>query len=232
MSALNEQQLAELKAKFYNDALGRSAIAALQRLKAKGCDLMVIQGYLGRVVGYKSRNVGVIIHGRGAHKVARRLRGIKRQLEKLAKETADVRSIWGFGSRMAEAKCMHIPEELEEMARNLSRVRVRGFADWYPQREAIIDLLDHVRSHMGRYHYEDVSTLINAEIAWRALKRGEVPAELSHDVDSLKMIVQRWKREQRIKLARLKDSTAPLQNTIDVDAPSQLNSAFPPQTSL
>ena len=119
---------------------------------------------------------------------------------------------------MAEADCVHIPEELEEIASRLSRLRVKGYADWHPQREVILDLLDHVRSSTGRYHYVEVSILINAEVAWRALKRGEVPPEIRHDVDSLKMIVQRWKREHRARIEKFGDP--PTEREVSVKAPT------------
>lgn len=229
MSTLSEQRLAEFRVEFQRDALGRSATAALLRLAARGCDPTIVQAYAGRAAGYKSGNLGPVMHRRGPQETARQLRGIKRQFKKLAKRTADLRGIWGFWSRMVEADCIHIPEELEEIAGHLSRVRVKGYANWHPQRGAILDLLDHVRSSTGRYHYAEVSILINAEIAWRALKRGEAPPEITHDVDSLKMIVQRWRRERRAKLSKSADPGTEHKDSFD--ASSQLNSSFPPSVS-
>ena len=115
----------------------------------------------------------------------------------MAEEVADCRSFWGFWSRLAEANCMDIPEELENTAERLLKIPTQGLAEWSPQREAILDLLNHVRSSTGRYHYAEVSTLINAERVWRALKNRRPIPELSHDVDSFKMIVQR--HNKRVK---------------------------------
>ena len=100
MSTLSEQRLAQLRGEFQKDALGRSAIEAFLRLVARGCDPKVIQGYAGRAAGYKSGNVGAVMYRQSPRETARRLRGIKRQLKKLAKRTADLRGIWGFWSRM------------------------------------------------------------------------------------------------------------------------------------
>jgi hypothetical protein len=85
-----------------------------------------------------------------------------------------------------------LPEELREIATRLSRVHTRGYADWNPHREALLELLERVKSVTGRYHYAEISELINAFYAYSALKHGRnMPDELIYDVDSLKMIVSR-----------------------------------------
>lgn len=203
MSTLSPEQLASLREKFQEDALGRSATAAMLRLVAKGCDPMIIQAYAGRAAAYKSGNCGIFRYKRGPQETARKLRAINRQLKKLAKRAADLRTIWGFWSRMVQADCIRVPEELEEIAGRLSRIQVQGYADWHPQREALLDLLDHVRSSTGRYHYAEISDLINAESTWRAMKRGQPPPDFQHDADSLKMMVQRWRKERRAQIAQL-----------------------------
>jgi len=207
MNNPNDQWLSELKGQIQKDPFFQRATETLRQLAAKGCDPMVIHGYAGRVAGYKSGNLGARMYGGpGAPKIARRIRAISGQLKKLAGQIEDLKRIRSFWSRMTEASCFHIPEELEEIAERLSRIRTKGFRDWNPQREAILDLLDHVRSSTGRYHYEEVSLLINAELVWRAMKRKQPPPEPRHDVDSLKMIIQRWKKERRAQSVKLRAS--------------------------
>lgn len=200
MKTLTDQQLEELRRKFSQEPHYKKATEALSRLLALGCDLGVIQGYIGRAASYKYKNMGVVMRKPKAHVTARKVREFSKQLEKLAKQGAEIRRTWGFGSRLIEAGCMHIPEELQKMAWRYSRVRVKGYTSWYPGREAVLDLLDHIHSSTGRYHYAEVSLLINTEATWRALKRGQDSPEVIFEVDSLKMLVQRWKREQAAKL--------------------------------
>jgi len=203
MSTLSEQQLAELRAEFQKDPMGSRATKAILRLKEKGCDPIIVLAYAGRVAGYKSGNHGVAMHKRGPQDSARHLRAIKCQLRKLAKRTVDLRRIWGLWGRMVEADCVHIPEELEEIANRLSRIQIKGYADWHPQRESLLDLLDHVRSSTGRYHYGEVSDIINGEMTWRAMKYGQPLPEFEYDLDNMKMMVQRWRKADRASIAKL-----------------------------
>jgi hypothetical protein len=74
-------------------------------------------------------------------------------------------------ARMLGARINHIPNELEAMAERLSRVSTGGFAEWH-QRDAIPRSIGFVRALTGRYHYEEVSLLISAEVVSEAMKRG------------------------------------------------------------
>ena len=201
MSILSEEQLIDLRLQFYREPLGKSVVEAIFTLTAKGCDRDVLRAYAWRAAGYRAGNWGLA--RRGAPNTIRRMKAFRRHLLKLAEEAMQLRAIWGFRGRLLDAGCLRIPEELKDIEERLSRVEVSGYADWHPQREAILDLLDHVRSSTGRYHYAEVSTLINSDIAWRAIKKGEPIPDLRNDVDSLKMIVQRWRRERRVNLSRL-----------------------------
>ena len=181
-------------------------MAAMRQLAAEGCDPLVVRAFAGRVAAFKRGNFGAP----GAE-TARKIRALKRLAEKAAKQAAELTCIRGFWSPLAQADCLRLPEEFEGIVERLSRVQAKGYADWYPQRNAIIDLLEHVHSCTGRYHYPEVSTLINAEIAWWALKREEPAPEIRHDVDSLKMIIQRWgtPREPRVISFTGPSSTTP-----------------------
>jgi len=204
MDIPDQQWLSKLKEQLQKEPLFQAATEAYRQLTNEGCDLVVMHAYVGRVAGYNSGNLGARMFKRpSAPEITRRIRGITRQLTKLAKRVEGLRRIWGFYGRVVQADCFQVPEELEDIAHRLSRISVKGFADWNPQREALRDLLDHVRSATGRYHYAEISLLINAELTWRALKHKRPLPEFRHDVDSLKMMVQRWKKERRAKSARL-----------------------------
>lgn len=197
------ERLSQLRAEFQKDPLYELAVEDLRQLAAKGCDPTVILAYVGRVAGYKSGNIGPRIYKHPkAKEIARRIRAISGQLKQFANRTKKLREMWGLFGRMVDANCFHVPEELCDIAKRLSRVQTKGFGDWNPQREALLDLLDHVHSSTGRYHYAEVSALINAELVWRALKHEQPPPELRHDVDSLRMIVQRAKKQKQAEDAR------------------------------
>lgn len=201
-SAPDLQRLAQLRAEFQKDPLCQFATKALLRLQAKNCDPLVVMAYVRRATGYKSGNLG----RRSAPEIARRIRGMSGQLQKLAKRITKLRQMWGFQGRMLDADCYHIPEELENIAERLSHTRTKGFGDWHPQRDALLDLLEHTRLSTGRYHYSEVSLLLNAELVWRALKYNRPVPDFRYDIDSLKMIVQRWTKEHRAEIARLSGS--------------------------
>src|SRR5205823_4044949 len=136
-------------------------------LAAKGCDISVVPGYLGRIAGYQGGNLGPkMFKTLGGPEISRRLRSYKRQLEKMAKKIAEIRRTRGFMGNMTEAQAFHIPEELEDIAVRLSLVSVEGFNDWNPQKEAILDLLELVKSSTGRHHYQEFACLIEAERLW------------------------------------------------------------------
>jgi hypothetical protein len=97
---------------------------------------------------------------------------------------------------MVDADAVHVPEELGKIATRLSCVRTEGFGDWFPQREAIIDLFEVVRKTTGRAHYAEVSLFINAALVWQATKNGREIPDREFDADSLKMIVKRDKQRQ------------------------------------
>jgi hypothetical protein len=121
---------------------------------------------------------------------------ISRQLTKLANQAAEFRKIWGFWEHMVDADAIHVPEELMNIAARVSCLSTTGFGDWFPQREAILDLLELVQTATGRPHYVEVSLLINAELVWAAAKHGRPIPDMAFDPDSLKMIVKRAKQRQ------------------------------------
>jgi hypothetical protein len=127
---------------------------------------------------------------------------MSRQLTKLAHRAAELRNIWGLWERMVDADVLSVPEELRRIAAKLSCVRPEGLGDWFPQRDAIIDLLELVRTTTGRAHYVEVSLLINAQLVWNATKHGQSVPDLEFDADSLKMIVKRHKQRQAAKVKK------------------------------
>lgn len=140
-----EIQLQELKRQLQDDPLFQQANEAYRKLARQGCDVIVLQAYIGRVVGYKSGNVGRHFPGPDAKSIARTIRGMQRQLRKAASQVDYLNRICGFWGRMVEANCVHMAEELEVLAERLSSVAVKGFGEYYPQREAILDALDLVK---------------------------------------------------------------------------------------
>ena len=161
-------------------------------MRHEGCNGARSQG--GRIQEWEHRPQGVSIPT--GQEVSRNIRSIDRQLRKLAQRVAELRAIWGLWARMVDAGAVHAPEELENIAAKLSCVRTEGFGDWFPQREAIIDLLETVRTATGRAHYAEVSLLINAELVWSAAKSGREIPDMQFDSDSLKMIAKRDKERQ------------------------------------
>jgi hypothetical protein len=191
-----EEKLRALRIKLGNEPLFQNAVKASRRLAEKGCDVPVLMGLVGRVAGYKRGNGrrGFRIPSRQA--ISRKVRSIEHQLRKLSKQTAELRAIWGFWEHMVDADTFRVPEELEKIAAKLSCISTEGFGDWFPQRDAIIDLLEQVRTTTGRAHYPEISTLINAELVWRAEKNGKLVPNMQFDADSLKMIFKRQKARQ------------------------------------
>lgn len=195
---MREERLQALRNKLWkNDPLFQQAGKAYLRLAKRGCDMGVAMGYVGRVAGYNSGNMGRRAFGRPTGgQMSRELRVINRGLKKLAKRAARLRKIWGFWERMVGANASHAPEELVNIAARLSCISTEGFGDWFPQREAIIDLFELVRKTTGRPHYVEASLLINAELVWRAEKKGRAIPHKEFDPESLKMIVRREKLRQ------------------------------------
>lgn len=54
---------------------------------------------------------------------------------------------------MTDAEAFRVPEELEDIVGRLSLVSTAGFAEWNPQREAILDLLDLVHRPVSSLQY-------------------------------------------------------------------------------
>ncbi|HLE61635.1 MAG TPA: hypothetical protein VI750_00785 [Pyrinomonadaceae bacterium] len=212
-----ENQLQELKRQLQDDPLFQAATTAAHKLKRQGCDILVLQAYIARVAGYKSGNLGRHLPGPDAKTISRTIKGIQRHLRRAASQLDYLNRIWGFWGRMVEANCFHMPEELNTMVERLSCVAVKGFGEYYPQREAVLDALELVKTSTGRYHYTEVSTLINAERVWRALKNGKPIPEPSHDVDALKMIVQRHKKSIRESAAKDKQASVLLNSKLITD---------------
>lgn len=116
--------------------------------------------------------------------------------------SVELRSIWGLWEHLIDADVLSVPEELQKIAAKLSCVRTEGFGDWFPQRDAIVDLLELVRTTTGRAHYVEVSLLINAQLVWNAAKHGRPIPDMEFDPDSLKMIVKRHKQRQAAKVRK------------------------------
>lgn len=192
-----EARLQALRTRLRNEPLFQDAAKAYDRLAEEGCDLNCVDGYLRRVSGYKSGNIGRrVFRISSGREVSRKIRSINRQLGKLAHRVDELRGIWGLWARMVDADAVHVPEELRKIAARLSCVRTEGFRDWFPQRQAIIDLLELVRKTTCRAHYAEVSLLINAALVWQATKNGREIPDREFDADSLKMIVRRDKQRQ------------------------------------
>ena len=194
--------------KWYADPLCRSASKAMATLLKKGCERHLIEGDLRRIVGHKRSKSGTQIYeGPGPAEAARQLRGCARQLRKVAERIAELRKLWGLWGRLVDGHCIDLPEELSEIAERLSRVQTKRYAHWNPHREALLDLLERVKSVTGRYHYAELSDLINAFYAYNALKHGRnMPDELIYDVDSLKMILSRQRRFDAQRYGKINSS--------------------------
>ncbi len=186
----------EVLKEWYVDPLCKSASKAMATLLKKGCERHLIEGQLRRIVGYTRRKSGIRMYkGLEPAEAARQLRGCARQLRKVAERIAKLRKTWRLWGRLVEGQSIHLPEQLSEIAERLSRVQTKGYANWNPHREALLDLLERVKSDTGRYHYRELSDLVNAFYAYSALKHGKkMPDELIYDVDSLKMIVSRQRQ--------------------------------------
>lgn len=181
---------------WYADPLCKNAAKAMVTLIKKGCERHLIEGYLRGIVGCRRTKSGIRVYkGPKPAEAARQLRGCAHQLRKVAQRIEELRGVWGLWGRLVDAQCIHSPEELREIAMRLSRVRTKGYAHWNPHREALLDLLEQVKSTTGRYHYAEISDLINAFYAYNSLKhRRKMPDELIYDVDSLKMILSRQRQ--------------------------------------
>lgn len=199
---MREEQLEQLRKKLWkDDPLFRHAGKAYLKLAKRGCDVRVAMGYVGRVAGYNKGNFGRAFKRPTPGQISREIRAITHGLEKLAKRASELRKIWGFWEHMVDVDVIHAPEDLIKIAVRLSCISTEGFGDWFPQREAIVELLEFVRKTTGRHHYAEVSLLINAELVWRAEKHGRTISESQFDPESLKMIVNRDKT-RRAKVAR------------------------------
>jgi hypothetical protein len=193
-----EERLQALRSKLWSeDPLFQHAGQAYVRLARRGCNMRLAMGYVSRAAGYNRGNFG----RRGFRRltgsqISRELRAITRGLKKLANRTAELRRIWGFGERMVDAHAFHAPEALANITARLSCISTEHFGDWFPQREAVLGLLELVRRTIGRPHYVEVSSLINAELVWRAEKNGGAIPDRAFDPENLKMIVKREKERQ------------------------------------
>jgi hypothetical protein len=197
----------EVLKEWYADPLCKSASRAMATLLKKGCEPHLIEGDLRRIVGTARRKSGIQIYkGPKPAEASRQLRGCARQIRKVAQRIAELRKVWGLWGRLVNGQCIHLPEELSEIAERLSRVYTAGYAHWNPHREALLEFLERVKSVTGRYHYAEISNLINAFYAYSAVKHGrKMPDELIYDVESLKMIMSRQRRLDTAKLGKLMD---------------------------
>jgi len=199
-TSTSEERLQALRIKLSKERWFQDAEEASGRLANEGCDMPVLMGSVRRIAGYPSGNIGrKAFRIPTGQEVSREIRSIDQQLRNLAKRTAELRKIWGLWARMVEAGAVHVPEELENIAAKLSSVRTQDFWEWFPQREAILELVEQVRTATGRPHYTEVSLLINAELIWVAAKNGRAVPDLKFDSDSLKMIVKRDKQRQALR---------------------------------
>lgn len=222
-----EARLEAVRQEFSRDPQYQAATEAAIKLAKAGCDLRVVMGYLRRIAGYKPGNAGRVFTTLTGEQISRKLRGHKRQLEKLAGEIADIRRIRGFMGNMVEANAFHVPEELLDIAVRLSLVPTEGVCEWHPQREAILDLLELVRTSTGRCHYREVATLIEAERVWVELKNKRPIPDIKFDADGLKMILQRHKQRQaREENRRKKLKEALTRHEEAVSAPYSFNDVF------
>jgi hypothetical protein len=164
----------------------------------------MVDEYVMSVAEYKSGNLGrrLAFGIPIGHEIYCNIQAINRQLTKLAKRVAELRGIRGFGTHMAQAGADSAPEELENIAAELSCVRTEGFSDWFPQRETIIDLLELVRTATGRPHYAEVYELINAALVWHATKNRRPIPDPQFDPDSLKMLFRRHKQRETARLRK------------------------------
>jgi hypothetical protein len=181
---------------WYADPLCKSASRAMATLLREGCERHLIEGDLRRIVGIARSKSGIQIYkGPAPAEAARQLRGCAPQIRKVAQRIAELRKVWGLWGRLVDGQCIHLPEELSQIALRLSRVRTKGYAHWNPHREALLEFLERVKSVTGRYHNAEISNLINAFYAYSAPKHGrKMPGELIYDVDSLRMIVSRQRQ--------------------------------------
>ena len=184
-----------------DNPLFRAADEAYRRLEKHGCDIERLKGYIAHSGVYNRGRLRRHLIDPDSRSQARRLRGIQNLLKKAVRQTQALRSSPGLRGPMASAKCYKIPEELEAIAERLSGVVVKRSGEWNPFRDAILDALVLVKESTGRYHYAEVSTLINAYQVRRALTRGLPIPEHSYEVDALKMLVQRHKKLMREKAA-------------------------------
>ncbi len=160
----------EIVSLWKQEPLYKHATEALDKLIEKGCDYYIIDGYLRRIVGYREGAIRALKVPKSAE-TAWRLRSIVGQLRRQANRIGELISIWGFWERMVDAKCIHTPEESRNIAKRLSQVCTKNFGCWHPHREAMLDLLEHVRESTGRYQYGEVSDVINAAYCWPALRQ-------------------------------------------------------------
>ena len=195
---------------WYADPLSKNAAKAMATLIGKGCERHLIEGYLRRIAGYPRSKSGISIYrGPKPAEAARQLRDCARQIRKVAQRIAELRQVWGLWGRLVDGQCIDLPEELSEIAERLSRVHTEYYAHWNPHREALLDLLERVKSVTGRYHYAEITDLINAFYVYNALKHGrKMPDEVIYDVDSLKMIVS---RQRQLDARKYGKSAGPIQ---------------------
>lgn len=195
--------LQNLRDELDREPLFQAADKAFNKLRDRGCETHIVLGYLNRVC-YKSGNVGALfVGGVNTKRISRNLRRSAHEFEKAARQIEEIRhKWWGMYGRVTEAGCYHFPEQLREMAQAVMRIDLKGYGEWNPQREAILDLLEHVRISTGRYHYAEVSTLINARLTRSAAERKQPWPDFKFDIDCLRMMVQRQKRRYEADIAK------------------------------
>lgn len=199
-----KERLQALRTELRKDPLIQAAIKAYRTLAGKGCDMDMVEECVGSAAEYGGGNLGhLVTFGLPtSREIARRIRVMVRQIRKLAKRAAEINEIRGFSTHMVEADAHSVPKELAYIASKLARIRTEGFGEWSPQRDAILDLLEHVERRTRRPHYSEISVLINAELVWQAaVYRYELP-DPQFDPDGLKMLFKRHKEREAARIKR------------------------------
>jgi hypothetical protein len=190
-----------LKGSLKKDPLFRKAAEAEAILKRLGCAMFLLKLYIEHIAGCRRANVSQL----DTKSIARRIRTIQRHLNSAAEQADLLNAISELGDRLRRARCHRLSEEIAKMVARLSSVAIREIGEVNVQREALLNLLEHVKLTTGRYRFAEVSALINAERIWYAMTNKAPVPELSHDVDALKMVVQRHKKRLQQNLKEQKE---------------------------
>lgn len=188
---------------WYKDPLFRRASEAFESLETKGCEPQLIDGYLRRIAAYPNQSFAPgFLRGQSLYRINRKLRELSRQIRSLAKDIDEMRRHPANWDRFVQAQSATVHAELRRIAARLSKAARIHARKLNPHREAILDLLDSVRTTTGRYHYSEVADLINAAVYRYALVHRKVLPDFACDVDGLKAMMQRQKKPHAAKLNR------------------------------